>query len=165
MEQNKLKAGGIFTVDHIRDGRIIDTWQSDNIVVDEGLNYLLDAALSAATPSTTFYLLLFSNNYTPIAATVITSLTEVNAKIDETTRPVWVEAGVSSKTITNTASPAAFTFNASETVYGAALCRGSAVKGETSVTKLIAASKFTSARNLEATDILNVKYTLTASSS
>lgn len=169
MEQNKindsqdLTVGGYFTYEHVRDGKVIDTWQEKNIVVNTGLNYILDAALSGGTVNTSHYIGLFSNNYTPIASTLITNLTEVNAKYDETTRPTWIEAGSASQTITNSASPASFTFNASETVYGAFLISNN-TKGGTTGT-LIAASRFSASRSMLATDVLNVTYTLSASSS
>lgn len=163
MEQNKFKIGGYFTIEQVRDGKVIDSWVEDNIVVDSGLNYILDAALSGAAATTTFYVGLFSNNYTPISSTLITDLVEVNAKYNEVTRPQWVEAGVSAKTVTNSASPAAFTFNASETVYGAFLCNYQ-TKGNTANTTVIAASKFTTARAVAASDELRVTYTISASS-
>ncbi len=163
MENNKFKIGGFFTFELVRDGKTIDSWEEHNIVVDEGLNYILDSALSSATQKTTFYIGLFSNNYTPVAATTISNLTEVTTKYDEVTRPQWVEAGVTSKTITNSASPAAFTFNASETIYGAFLCDYT-TKGNTANTTVIAASKFLSSRAVLNDDVLNVTYTLSASS-
>ncbi len=171
MEQNKtndsqdLTVGGYFTYEHIRDGKVIDTWKEKNIVVNTGLNYILDAALSGGTVNTAHYVGLFSNNYTPNNAgvgTLITDLTEVNAKYNETTRPIWSEAGASSQTISNSASPAAFTFNASETIYGAFLISNN-TKGGTTGT-LIAASKFASSRAMLSSDVLNVTYTLSASS-
>lgn len=172
MEQNKindsqdLTVGGYFTYEHIRDGKVIDTWKEKNIVVNQGLNYILEAALSGGTVNTTHYVGLFSNNYTPNNAgvgTLVTDLTEVNAKYNETTRPTWSEAGASSQTISNSASPAAFTFNASETIYGAFLISNN-TKGGTTGT-LIAASKFASSRAVVLNDVLNVTYTLSASSS
>lgn len=162
MENQDLKVGGIFTYEHFRDGELIDRWEEKNIVVDTGLNYILDAALSGAAVNTTHYIGLFSNNYTPISSTVITNLTEVTTKYTEGTRPTWVEAGVSAKTITNTASPAVFTFNTAETLYGAFLS-SSNVKGGTTGT-LISASKFSASRSMLIGDILNVTYTLTTSS-
>lgn len=159
---NKLSIGGIFTFEQVRDGKVIDTWSEHNIVVNTGLNYVLDSSLSNATVSANHYIGLFSNNYTPIATTLITDLTEVNAKYNETTRPAWVEAGAASQSITNTASPAAFTFNTSETLYGAFLISNS-TKGGTTGT-LVAASKFAASRAMLASDVLNVIYTLTVSS-
>lgn len=159
---NKFSIGGIFTFEQVRNGKVIDTWSQENIVVDTGLNYLLDAALSGGTVNVNHYIGLFSNNYTPIAGTIISDLVEVNAKYDEVTRPIWSELGAVTKTITNSASPATFTFNAGETVYGAFLTSNQ-TKGSNTGT-LVAASKFLASRVMIASDVLRVTYTLTISS-
>jgi hypothetical protein len=158
----ELAVGGYFTYELVRDGKVIDTWKEKNIVVNQGLNYILDAALSGGTVNTVHYIGLFSNNYTPIAGTLIANLTEVNAKYNETTRPTWTEAGAASQTISNGVSPASFTFNASETIHGAFLISNN-TKGGTTGT-LIAASKFAASRNVVTSDVLNVTYTISASS-
>ena len=165
MENQLFKAKGIYSFELVRDGEVIDAWDETNIVVNGGLDYILDSALSNGTSYATHYVVLFSNNYTPIATTVITDLTQVTTKVTESVRPTWTEAGVTSQSITNTASPAAFTFNASETIYGAGLVHGSSTKGDTASTSLMSASKFTSSRAVISGDILNVTYTLTISSS
>ena len=168
LESTKMKVAGIFRYEHIRDGEVIDTWEEPNLVVDEGLNYALDAAFSGGTPITTWYVTLFKNNYTPIAANVAATFfgagvaNETTTEYTEATRPAWTEAGVSAKTITNSASPATFTFGTGVTVYGAALVSTN-TKGGTTGT-LGAASKFSSARVMLVSDLLNVTYTLTASS-
>lgn len=165
---NKLKTAGYFTYQHIRDGKVIDEWKEPNIVVDEGINYILDAALSGATQVTTFYIGLFQNNYTPLSTDVAATFpgagvgNEITTAYTEATRPVWTEAGVSAKTITNTASPAVFTFNTGATAYGAFLVTTNTKGGTTG--KLIAASKFSSSRAMLNTDALHVTYTLTGSS-
>lgn len=172
MEQQniqKLKTAGYFTYEHIRNGEVIDTWQEPNLVVDEGINYALDAAFSGGTPITTWYIGLFKNNYTPVAGNVAASFpnegvaNEANTEYDEATRPAWTEAGVTAKVISNTASPAVFTFNTAVTIYGAFLVSTN-TKGGTSGT-LAAASKFTASRAMLNADVLNVTYTLTGSSS
>lgn len=173
MEQNtdnqKMKVAGYFNYEHVRNGKVIDTWQEPNLVVDECLNYTLDAAFSGGTPITTWYIGLYKNNYTPIASNVASTFAgagvanEANAEYDESVRQTWTEAGVSSKTISNTASPATFTFNTSVTIYGAFLISNN-TKGGTTGT-LAAASKFASSRAMIDNDVLNVTYTLTASSS
>jgi hypothetical protein len=160
----KFKAGGFFTIEHVRNGEVIHTEDSTNIVVDEGLTYILDTALSAATQKTSWYIGIFKNNYTPIAGNVAATFAgsgvanEVSTEVDETARPAWTEAGVSSKTITNSASPAAFTANTSVSVYGAFLISDSTMGGTSGT--LCAASKFSSVRNLLNTDVLNITYTL-----
>jgi hypothetical protein len=165
-EQTKI--GGIFTYEHIRDGKVIDTWQEPNLVVDEGLNYALDAAFSGGSPITSWYVGLFKNNYSPIAANVAATFpgagvaNEATTEYSESTRPAWTEAGVTSKVITNTASPAVFTFASAIVIYGAFLV-SSSTKGGTSG-KLAAASKFAASRSMQIADVLNVTYALTISS-
>lgn len=167
-ELTKLKVAGYFTYEHIRNGEVIDTWQEPNLVVDEGINYALDAAFSGGTPITTWYVGVYKNNYTPIAGNVASTFAgagvanEANSEYNEATRPTWTEAGVSAKSITNSASPATFTFNTTVTIYGAFLISNS-TKGGTTGT-LAAASKFSASRSMLAADVLNVTYTLTGSS-
>jgi len=167
-EDLKFKIGGIFTYEHIRDGKVIDTWKEPNIVVNEGLNYILDAAFSAGSPLTSWYIALFKNNYTPIAANVAATFfgagvaNEATTEYSEATRVAWVEAGPSSQVISNSASPAVFTFASAISIYGAALVSSSA-KAATSG-KLAAASKFASVRVMQIADVLNVTYTLTITS-
>lgn len=168
IENTKLKTAGYFTYTHLRDGKVIDSWQEPNIVVDEGINYIMDAALSGGTPITTFYLGVFKNNYTPLSTDVAATFpgagvaNEANTEYDEATRPTWTEAGVSAKVITNSASPASFTFNTTITIYGAFLVSTNTKAGTTG--KLIAASKFAASRAMIDNDVLQITYTLTGSS-
>lgn len=164
--KSKALVGGYFTVEHIRDGEVIDTFKSPNIVVDEGLNHLLDVTLSNGTQNTTWYIGIYKNNYTPVATVTAATIAgagvanEISTEIDETTRPQWVEPGVVTKSITNSASPATFTANTGVDAYGAFLISSNVLGGTAGV--LMAASKFAAVRNLLATDTLNVTYTLTA---
>ena len=170
METAKYKVGGVFTFSQIRDGEVIDTWVSENIVVNQGLNYILDSALSAGSVITSWYIGLFKNNYTPLATDVASTFTgvgvanESTADYSEATRPLWSEAGPASQSITNSATPASFTCVAGSpvTIYGAFLT-SSSTKGSTTGT-LLAASKFASAKTLSASDVLVVSYTISASS-
>jgi len=160
-----FKVGGVFSYEHIRDGEVIASGVTPNIVVDEGLNYILDTSLSAGSQLVNFYIGIYSNNYTPQATDVMATFAgagvanEVTTLVDETTRPAWSEVGVVAKALTNTASPAVFTANASVNVYGAFLSSDNTMTGTTG--SLIAASKFTAVRALLDTDVLNVTYTLT----
>lgn len=165
MPSNDIRVGGIFECQQIRNGEIIDEWQSQNIVVDEGLNHVLDVVFHGATQIATWYLGLFEGNYTPVAgltaATVTAASTECTA-YDEGTRQVFDEAAAASKTITNSASKATFTINASKTIYGAFLA-SSSIKSGTGGT-LFSAARFGSAKVVADDDQLLVSYTFTASS-
>lgn len=163
-EQN-FKVGGVFGIQHIRNGEVIAEEAYPNIVVNEGLDYILDAALSGGAQTTTFYVGIYKNNYTPIATNVMATFAgsgvanEVITEIDEAVRQSWTDAGVTSRTVTNSASPAVFTANATVAVYGAFLSTNNTLGGTTG--KLVAATRFSAVRNLEDTDTLNVTYTFT----
>jgi hypothetical protein len=157
--------GGVFEFELVRDGKVIDKWQDHNLVVNEGLNDLLQVYLGNGTQKATWYVGLFEGNYTPVAtvtaATVASAATECVA-YGELTRPEWVEAAASAQQITNTASKATFTINASKTVYGAFLISENTKGGITGV--LFAASRFSTARALINGDQLLVTYTVQAAS-
>lgn len=160
-----MKVGGVFKFELVRAGKVIDAWEEDNLVVDEGLNDLLDVCLGGGTQKTTWYVGLFEGNYTPTAAltaaTVAATSTESTA-YDETTRVTWVEAAVASESITNSANKATFTINATKTMYGAFLVSSNVKSGTAGV--LFAASKFSASRSVVSTDQLLVTYTVAASS-
>jgi len=157
--------GGVFEFELVRDGKVIDKWEDRNLVVNEGLNDLLQVYLGNGTQKATWYVGLFEGNYTPVAtvtaATVASAATECVA-YGELTRPEWVEAAASAQQITNTASKATFTINASKTVYGAFLISENTKGGITGV--LFAASRFSTARALINGDQLLVTYTVQAAS-
>ena len=52
MSDTNYKVGGVFTFQHVRGGKVIDEWTSNNIIVNQGLNYILDAALSGGAVTT-----------------------------------------------------------------------------------------------------------------
>lgn len=136
-----------------------------NLVVNEGLDHLLDVTLSGDTQKANWYVGINKANYTFLAtdtaADVSVSCTEVvGADVVEVARPSWVEAGVAGQSITNAASAASYTVNSGFTAYGAFLISAPAFGNNTGTDKLLAASSFGSSRVLIATDVLNVTYTL-----
>lgn len=165
MPQQGLHVGGFFTGQIVRDGKVIDEWEDHNLVVDQGLNALLDIMFHGSTQVATWYLGVFEGNYTPVAAvtaaTIASAATECTT-YDEATRPAYNEAAASGKSTTNSANKATFTFNATKTIYGAFLASDS-TKGGTSGT-LFSAAKFSGAKSVVATDQLLLTYTFTAAS-
>lgn len=166
MPQQGLLVGGYFTGQHIRDGKVIDEWEDHNLVVDQGLNALLDIMFHGSTQINPWYLGLFEGNYTPVAsvtaATIASAATECTA-YSETTRQEYNEAAASGKSTTNSANKATFTFNATKTIYGAFLI-SDATKSGTSGT-LFSAAKFSAAKSVVSTDQLLLTYTFNAASS
>lgn len=158
-----LKVGGFFTF-NVNGG---PDEVSPNRVVNEGLDYLLNVSLNNATQVATWYVALFSGNVTPAAtwtAGNFTSLSTEFINYDESARPTYVEAPASSQSLSNLASRAVFTISTGGgTVYGAALI-SNPTKSATTGT-LFSSTRFATARTLDATDVLNVAYTISASSS
>lgn len=164
-ETVETKVGGVFTIEHVRNGEVIDTWEEPNLVVNEGLNDLLDVCLSGATQKTTWYVGIFEGNYTPVAtdtAANITANSTESTAYTEANRPTWVDAGASSQSITNSASKATFTINATKTIYGAFLISDNTKSGTSGV--LFAASKFSVSRAVVLDDQLLITYTVQAAS-
>lgn len=134
----------------------------ENIVVNEGLNYALDAALSGGTPDTTWFIGLMSATPTVAAGNTLAShagWTEVTA-YSEVNRVAWVDGGVSSQSVSNAASPAIFTINADTTDVGGAFLAG-VNTGTAGI--LYAAGAFSAGnKSLDTSDTLEVTFTATA---
>ena len=162
---NRLRVGGVFSGEIVRDGQVIDAWECPNLVVDEGLNALLDIMFHGATQVGTWYLGLFEGNYTPVAGVTAATITAASTECvayNEATRVMFDEAAAAAKVTTNSASKATFTFNATKTIYGAFLVSNSAKSGTTGT--LFSAAQFGSPKAVVATDQLLLTYTFTASS-
>jgi hypothetical protein len=162
-----LDAGGfVHHVQHIQDGVLIDEEFVHNLLPLEGRNHMWDVTTHAGSQVSTWYLALFEGNYTPVstdtAANFAANTTECTA-YTEATRPVWVEAAPSSGVITNAASLAVFTMNATKTVYGSALL-SSSVKGGTAGI-LLSIVRFSVAKPAVSGDVLQIAHPLTLVSS
>ncbi len=164
-ERAIARVGGKFICSIEREGKVIDEWEEHNIVVNQGLNLLLNNALAAVAAQTAWYIGIFSGNYTPAltdtGATIAANSTE-SAAYTVTTRPVWTPpaGGTTSQTISNSAAPSSFTMNAGVTIYGAFLVSSDVINGTAG--DLMAAAQFGASRALLSGDILNVTYALTA---
>ncbi len=151
-----------------REGNLKFTDSVDNVCTIEGLNKLLDVMFHGVTQITDWYLVIFENDYTPVEAGsyAVPGYTE-SVAYDELTRPVFTETAASAKSMSNSASKATYTMNASKTLYGSALVGGgtaAATKGDTAGGGVLyAAAKYTSAKPVDAGDTFKVTCTLTAS--
>ena len=141
---------GVFDVEHRRGGDLIGRDISPNLVVTEGLNSILSVVLAGGTQINPWYLSPFEGNYTPVAgltaATFTAAATECTA-YDEAARVAYVEAAPSGGVITNAASRAEFTFNATKTIYGAFIVSSSVKAGNTGV--LLSIARFNTAKTME----------------
>ena len=160
-----LRVGGLFHGQIIRRGRVVDEFTDANLVVNEGLNSLLNIMFNGATQIPTWYLGIFEGNYTPVAgiaaATIVAASTECTAYTNAT-RPEYVEAASSAQSTTNSANRASFVFNATKTIYGAFLTSASAKSATTGT--LFSAARFSTSKAVESGDELLLTYTFTAAS-
>lgn len=139
--------------------------QARNIIPTEGRNNILDVAFHAGTQITAWFCLVFENNYTPVAGDTMAAFPAAAGEVTaytEATRPAWNEAAPSAGVITNSASTATFTFNATKTLYGAGLS-SSSVKGGTSGV-LVSAAKFSASKSVDSGDIGRLSASITFTS-
>jgi hypothetical protein len=164
---DQAKATGRYLVECFdKEGNLKWTVESQNLVVNVGLQYMAGVALTSTAQITTWYLGIYgaasSNN--PAAGDTMSShlgWTEVTA-YSESTRPTATFAAATNanpSVVTNTASKAVFTINGSTTVGGAFLTSNN-TKGGTTGT-LFSAADFSAPgdRSVVSGDILNVTYT------
>lgn len=106
-------------------GKLLWREKAHNLLTDEYLNGELNRELHGATQINPWYCVISESNTSPAASMTyaVPVFTELTA-YDEATRPEYVEAAASSKSVTNAANKAVFTINASKTLYGAGLVGG-----------------------------------------
>jgi hypothetical protein len=162
---NELRMGGRYFIEHVRAGEVIDREEITNLVTNEGLDHVLNTVFHGGTQIATWNIGLFEGNYTPTpsitAANIASAATESNA-YDETTRQEFNEAAASGQSITNSASKATFTMNATKNIYGAFLISQNTKGGTSGV--LFSAARFAAPKAVVDDDQLLLTYTFNASS-
>jgi hypothetical protein len=160
-----LRVGGVFNGQIVRDGEVIDEFDCPNLVVNEGLDSLLDVYLGSDAAIPAWYLGLFQGNYTPVAtitANAIAATATECVDYDEANRAVFSPASADTQAVTNAASRATFTFNQTRTIYGAFLVSSSVKNGTEGI--LFSAARFGTAKNVVDDDQLLLTYSFSASS-
>ena len=165
MKTGNFKMGGIFRIKCFdSEGNLKWEDTSKNLVVDEGLQHILDAVftLSAVTPNANYYIGLTDGTPAVSANDTLAShagWVEVTA-YSEANRQEYVEARTS-LTVDNSASKAIFSMNASSTVGGAFIA--SVNSGTAGL--LLAASAFANGdKAVTNGDTIEVQYDFSASS-
>lgn len=153
-----VRIGGIFFVECYRKGRLLWKDQAKNLVVDEGIDLMLDSFLnngdSSVSLAPTFYIGLKGEG-TALAGDTLAShsnWSEISAYTGD--RKEWTKGLASSKTVVNAAT-VDFTVNAdSQTIAGLILC--TVASGTSGI--LITAGDFAANRVLNTDDVLKVTY-------
>lgn len=163
-----LSAKGHYFVECFdKDGNLKWTAESDNLVVNVGLQYMAGVALTSTTQITTWYLGLYGAgaSNTPAAGDTLAShagWTEVTPYSGNRPSVTFAAAtNANPSVVTNSATKTSFTINATQTVGGAFLC---SVASGTSGT-LFSAADFQSPgdRSVVSGDVLTVTYTFSLS--
>ena len=153
------RAGGRFRGLLIRKGVVIEEFEDKNLIVNQGLDYLVNVGFGLVQPISTWYLAPFTNNYTPVGTDTAQTIAASSGEATTYTAPTRVafSATEGNQQATNAAAPATFTFNAKTNVYGAFLI-SSAGQGATTGT-LLAAAQFSSLKTPDVNDQLVLTYT------
>lgn len=156
--ENAAKAGFTYTLETIKNGKVIDREVVHNLLPIEGLNYLIGAGLKAASPYTTWYVGLFEGAYTPVPGDTMAAFpaaaTELTA-YEESTRRTLVLGAIADGTVDNLASKAEFTGTTDGKQAAGGFIASSPTKGATSGV-LISAVRFTSPKALDDGTVLRV---------
>lgn len=149
-----------------KDGNIKWVDYIDNLVVDVGLNEILDKFFKGSAYTAAHYVGLLGGTGTVAAGDTMSShagWTE-STVYSNATRPTFTPGTVAAKSVDNSASKAVFNINAGGTIKGAFLATSSTKGGTAGV--LVSAGLFTGGDKVVANlDTLNVQITYTGSSS
>ena len=160
----------IWEVEHWRGEELLSVETIRNIVVNEGLDDILDTYFKSGTQITIWYVAIFENDYTVLPANTYASkgFTE-SVAYTEANRPTWTGGSVSGQSVDNSASKATFTMNGTKTIWGAALVGGTNAATKNDSTAGVAnvmycSAQFSAEKSVVADDVLKVTVTLTSSS-
>lgn len=104
-------------------GEKVQEFEAKNVLTNEGLIYLLNAGLCGATALTTWYMGVFTNNYTPVITDTASSIIGNAAEFTSYSggaRPTFaaVAATQPTPTVANSVTKASFSFTAGATLMG-----------------------------------------------
>lgn len=162
----RIPIGTLWEFEHYRKGRLIDQWKQGNITTDEGLDAFLNIMFGTVAKITPWYIGVFESDTTPLAAHTyaVPGYTECVA-YTEGARVEFIDVPAASQIMSNVASKAIFTFNATKTIYGAALVGGGSAPSDNTDKvgggTLFASSKFGTSKSVVSTDVLLVTCTIT----
>lgn len=155
----QAKPGFIWTFDsYSRNGDLIDTETIHNLLPEQGLNHWISILLKSGTQVGTWYIGVFSNDYSPVPGDTAATLPSAAGEFVDyvgSTRKAFVPGDVVSGECNNFSSPAELEFTADGTIRGGYLISSSG-KGANSGT-LLSAVKFTTPKMRETGEVLKIR--------
>jgi hypothetical protein len=157
-----LRLEGRYSGKIVRAGKVIDEFEADNLIVNQGLDHILGVEFTGVSQISSWYLAPFTGNYVPVATDTAASIpgnaTEATAYSAVTRVPfAGVESG---QQATNSASPAVFVFTSILTIYGAFLSSASTKSSTSGI--LFSAAQFSTPKSVGVGDQLLLTYTAAA---
>jgi len=147
------------------DGRLKWRERIDNLVVNEGLDELLNATLAGQGDTTTWYVGLLASSPSPAAGWTKTEVGGADfVAYTEATLQTWTPNGAASgQSVTNSSSKAQFSINAdSQTIGGAYLASANTKAVEGGAAKIYSAGAFAGGdKSADSGDTLSVTATFT----
>ena len=155
----QAKPGFVWTIDsYSRDGKLIDTETAHNLLPEQGLNHWLSILLKSGTQVGTWYIGLFTEDYTPVptdtAATLPNDAKEFVGYVGAT-RKAFNAGDIVGGECNNFDNVTELEFTQDATIRGGFLISSSG-KGAASGT-LLSVVKFTSPKVREAGEVLKVR--------
>lgn len=137
--------------------------EANNLVVNEGLDHVLDVVLSGGTQDTSWFLGLLASSPSPGATWTATEIASNDfVDYDEATLQAFTDGGVSGQSLDNSASPAVFTVDTNSSTIGGAFLIGTNAKATPSGTLYSAAAFSGGNKSADDDDTLTVTATFTA---
>lgn len=161
-----LRLGGVFEVECFdKNGKLMWRDRAINKIPNAALNATLGILFNGAAQIASWYVGLTGG--TPVGAAADTMAAHAGwteaTNYTQGTRPAFSPAAAAGQQVTNSASVATFTINATVTVGGAFIASNSAIGGTTGTLFSVAAFSQGN-KSCSAGDTVNVTYTLTAAS-
>jgi len=157
-----VMVGFVYYLEHIGvDGKVKERVRLENIIPNEGRDYMLTSSLLAGSQYATWYIGLFKDAYTPLASdTLATFLASANESTNYTTvadaRLTLTPDALSNGLFSNNGTPAEFDFDDSgETVRGGFITGTQTRQSSTGI--LLSAILFPSPKVMSVGETLRVK--------
>ncbi len=159
---NKTDVKGFFVANHYnKEGELIGTYEFPNGIVDEGIEYLLDAGFNGGSQVSTWYMGLVDNSGWTTWADADTMASHAgwteSQSYTEAGRPEWAAGAAASRQVTN-ATTTNFSINATATMKGIFVVSNNTKGGSTGT--LWSTAAFSSTVATSNGDTIKVTYTV-----
>jgi hypothetical protein len=158
-----IKLTGHYKIELLENGKVIETREGHNDIVNEGLDNILDVMFNAATQVDPWFVGLIDGSGSQTLANSDTLPSHAGwaelTSYDETTRVGWNPAAAASQQVAN-GTQMTFTMNATDSIHGIFIASDGTKGGTTGI--LWATAAFASELAVVATNEVKITYTVTA---